>query len=508
MVPNKEMKMSDTYMCFECGDAISDDDDHSNDTMNTGSSNSDEDRKARRCKMCRYGNTGLAHGVTSSLKTEKCPEHNEKSLGIMNSRRLLRHSHVCVYCKKSFSDSSKLKRHTKIHIGSRDFKCATCGKAFIEACSLRRHESVHSDVKPHTCAKCGKGFTDSSGLKKHMLKCNVKVKVESEPQIKAERNDSENEQSIEQSNFGHGFSNLHLENQITSSVSSHSEGVDGGTKSNKSTKIISSLKAVNGISKIKELDHSSGMLYVCTECGHSCEDARSLRRHQIQHVRETCANGMDDSSCYMKEPFSCIICNKVFVSPQYLAQHMQKHHAENSFNEEEFSHRPRTDMTVSAEYPLYSASTNAFLPNFVSNSKMVTKSSLTMDQLTSKPVLFNEQVTLASSLCNSKTVTCGICGKTFADSSSLKRHARLHVEAQKHRCEKCCNNFMDASDLITHLKQGCVAAENQDGAHDLELGHNHHKVTYPCTQCSKVSCHIFCTQFSMVSVVIFMCTVQ
>ena len=80
--------------------------------------------------------------------------------------------HICSFdgCDKSFSDTSSLSKHLKLHEGQVNL-CDQCGKTFSTKQNLNRHKKqVHSDSRPFQCTidGCDKSFKLKGNLTEHL----------------------------------------------------------------------------------------------------------------------------------------------------------------------------------------------------------------------------------------------------------------------------------------------------------------------------------------------------
>nr|XP_034960966.1 uncharacterized protein LOC118080145 [Zootoca vivipara] len=212
--------------------------------------------------------------------------------------------YTCPTCGKSFSKSSGLRFHKRIHTGERPYACGDCGKSFSQRSNLILHQRTHTGVKPFRCSKCGKSFLRSSDLVRHEI-----THTGEKPYTCAECGRS----------FGHN-----------STLIAH-ERTHTGEKPYKCSICGRSFRHHSGLIK-HERTHTGERPYACPACGKGFSQSSGLTLHMRTHTGE--------------KPYQCLACGKSYSQRSKLTKHERTHLTESGVWKLEVRQRLTSEMSL------------------------------------------------------------------------------------------------------------------------------------------------------------------
>ena len=200
-----------------------------------------------------------------------------------NDRPKSKSKHVCDECGRSFTRSSTLITHKRIHTGDKPYVCQQCGRAFRQLGNLSRHQLTHTTSKPYICQQCNKAFNRASNLHTHM-----RTHSDYKP-------------------FSCDFCGKRFHQKVDMKIHRYTHT---GEKPHKC------LKCGRGFKQLTHLTyhmrtHSDVRMYKCEFCGKGFNQKGNLKAHVYRHTGE--------------RPFKCDICGKGFTLASTLNTHKRTH---------------------------------------------------------------------------------------------------------------------------------------------------------------------------------------
>ncbi|XP_033025274.1 zinc finger and SCAN domain-containing protein 2-like [Lacerta agilis] len=108
---------------------------------------------------------------SESRESHPCPDLQPANQTLLEGNEVPQ----CTDCGRTFTRSSNLSRHQRIHAAHHQLThasgqphaCPDCPKSFSYRSKLLRHQRVHTDERSFQCDECGKSYRDHSTLRRH-----------------------------------------------------------------------------------------------------------------------------------------------------------------------------------------------------------------------------------------------------------------------------------------------------------------------------------------------------
>ncbi|XP_073914567.1 zinc finger protein 28 homolog isoform X1 [Castor canadensis] len=356
----------------------------------------------------------------------------------------------CNDCGKAFSDGSSFARHQRCHTGKKPYECIECGKAFIQNTSLIRHwRYYHTGEKPFDCIDCGKAFSDHIGLNQHRrihtgekpYKCDVCHKsFRYGSSLTVHQRIHTGEKPYECEICRKAFSHH-------ASLTQH-QRVHSGEKPFKCKECGKAFRQNIHLASHLRI-HTGEKPFECGECGKSFSISSQLATHQRIHTGE--------------KPYACKVCSKAFTQKAHLAQHQKTHTGERPYECKEcgkaFSqttHLIQHQRVHTGEKPYKCVECGKA---FGDNSSCTQHQRLHTGQRPYECIECGKAFKTKSSLiCHRRSHTgekpyeCSACGKAFSHRQSLSVHQRIHSGKKPYECKECKKTFVQIGHLNQHKR--------------------------------------------------------
>ncbi|KAF5282790.1 hypothetical protein FQR65_LT02787 [Abscondita terminalis] len=198
--------------------------------------------------------------------------------------------------------------------------------------------------------------------------------------------------------------------------------------------------------------HKDEKPFPCTKCRKGCLTAESLRRHMKVHEEG-----------YIKKVHACPVCNKEFIYPSFLSEHMKNHTGEKPFLcstcGKGFRQKGALDYHVRSHTGYKPYKCEVCHNSFTCRGALRVHMRRHTDE---RPYIcdicgvgFHQSTDMNRHRLlhnGTKPALCTICGKQFSTTGQLTIHLRTHTGEKPFGCEVCQKAFTTRTMLIKHQR--------------------------------------------------------
>ena len=202
--------------------------------------------------------------------------------------------------------------------------------------------------------------------------------------------------------------------------------------------------------------------YACAYCQESFTTPSCLVIHvQNKHVK---AEHSMESESNLIEPdvrrtvegqntYACSFCQDSFVTPNYLASHVQNKHVKGKHSVENESNVIGHDVRATVEYQSNSNKKYEYDVDSTNNKSFHKKKKNHLScKFCGKIFLVYNTFYQHSYIHKEKRHSCEICKKKFTYGEDLKRHMRIHSGEKPYACKFCNKKFKQTIHKMRHEK--------------------------------------------------------